>query len=67
MIFPGSAVRITNQGDLYYGFEGQVQRITDGRIAVIFSGGNWEKIVSFRRSELELIDATAGPGKGKKK
>jgi hypothetical protein len=67
MIFPGSAVRIKNTGDTYYGFEGQVQRVTDGKIAVIFSGGNWEKIVSFRASDLELVDATASPGKGRKK
>ncbi|CAN1209795.1 NAD(P)H dehydrogenase subunit NdhS [Tumidithrix helvetica PCC 7403] len=67
MIFPGSAVKVINAGDTYYGFEGQVQRVTDGRVAVIFGGGNWEKIVSFRASELELVDATIGPGKGKKK
>jgi hypothetical protein len=66
-IFPGSAVRVINQGDTYYGFEGQVQRVTDGRVAVIFGGGNWEKIVSFRLSELEAIDAADSPSKGKKK
>ncbi len=43
MILPGSAVRIKNSGDTYYGFEGQVQRVSDGHAAVIFSGGNWEK------------------------
>jgi len=67
IIFPGSAVRVVNTGDTYYGFEGQVQRITDGRVGVIFSGGNWEKLVSFRMSELEVVDATASPGKGRKK
>jgi len=67
MIFPGSLVRITNPADLYYGFEGQVQRLTDNRVAVVFSGGNWEKIVSFRPSELELVDATKSLAKGKKK
>jgi hypothetical protein len=67
MIFPGSAVKVINTGDTYYGFEGQVQRVTDGRVAVIFGGGNWEKIVSFRAAELELVDATLGPNKGKKK
>ncbi len=67
MIFPGSLVRVTNPADLYYGFEGQVQRLTDGRVAVIFGGGNWEKIVSFRPSELELVDATKSLAKGKKK
>jgi hypothetical protein len=67
IIFPGSLVRITNPADLYYGFEGQVQRVTDNRVAVIFGGGNWEKIVSFRPSELELVDATKSLPKLKKK
>ncbi len=67
IIFPGSAVRVVNMGDTYYGFEGQVQRVTDDRVAVIFGGGNWEKIISFRTSELELVDATASPNKGRKK
>lgn len=55
-----------NEGDTYYGFQGQVQRVTDGRVAVIFGGGNWEKIVSFRATELELIDTTVS-AKAKKK
>jgi hypothetical protein len=66
IIFPGSAVRVINEGDTYYGFQGQVQRLTDDRIAVIFSGGNWEKLVSFRASELEVIDTTVS-SKAKKK
>ncbi|MEI6329187.1 MAG: NAD(P)H dehydrogenase subunit NdhS [Pseudanabaena sp. ELA645] len=66
IIFPGSAVRVVNEGDTYFGFQGQVQRVTDGRVAVIFGGGNWEKIVSFRATELELIDTTVS-AKAKKK
>jgi len=66
IMFPGSAVRVVNEGDIYYGFQGQVQRVTDGRVAVIFSGGVWEKLVSFRASELELIDTTVS-SKAKKK
>ncbi|HEY9845608.1 MAG TPA: NAD(P)H dehydrogenase subunit NdhS [Candidatus Caenarcaniphilales bacterium] len=66
MILPGSAVRVKNPEDTYYGFEGQVQRVSDGHAAVIFGGGNWEKLVSFRLSELELVDGTKGGKKGKK-
>jgi len=66
MILPGSAVRVKNLGDTYYGFEGQVQRVSDGHAAVIFGGGNWEKMISFRLSELELVDASKGRKKGKK-
>lgn len=60
MILPGSAVKVKNQGDIYFGYQGQVQRVTDGKAAVLFEGGNWDKLVSFRLSELELVDATAG-------
>lgn len=60
MIFPGSAVRVTNMDDTYYGFQGLVQRISDGKAAVLFEGGNWDKLVTFNLSELEAVDATAG-------
>jgi NAD(P)H dehydrogenase subunit S len=56
MILPGSTIRVTNSNDIYYGFQGFVQRITDGKVAVIFEGGNWDKIVTFRMSEIELVD-----------
>ncbi len=54
-ILPGMPVRVTNKRDIYYGFQGQVQRVADGRAAVIFGGGNWEKNVTFRLSELEVV------------
>jgi NAD(P)H dehydrogenase subunit S len=55
MILPGSVVKITNKTDTYYNFQGFVQRITDGKAAVIFEGGNWDKMVTFRLSELEKV------------
>jgi hypothetical protein len=57
-ILPGSPVRVVNPGDMYYGFQGQVQRITDGRAAVLFEGGNWDKLVTFELKDLALADAT---------
>jgi hypothetical protein len=60
MILPGSAVRVTNIDEIYYGFQGLVQRVSDGKAAVLFEGGNWDKLVSFNLSELELVDAKAG-------
>ncbi len=62
MILPGSPVRITNADDTYYGFEGQVQRITDGKVAVLFEGGNWDKLVTFQKTDLEVVQ----PKRGKK-
>lgn len=66
MILPGSAVRVVNEGDTYYGFQGQVQRVSDGKVAVLFEGGNWDKLVTFRLSELEAADTTAGRKAAKK-
>ncbi|MCY7381509.1 MAG: NAD(P)H dehydrogenase subunit NdhS [Microcoleus sp. CAN_BIN18] len=63
MIFPGSAVRVKDQGEIYYGFQGLVQRVTDGKVAVLFEGGNWDKLITFRLSQLDLVDATAGRAK----
>jgi hypothetical protein len=56
MILPGSNVRVKNPNDTYFGFQGLVQRVSDGKVAVLFEGGNWDKLVTFRLSELELVE-----------
>lgn len=56
MLLPGSAVRVTNTNDTYYGFQGLVQRVTDGKVAVLFEGGNWDKLITFKMSELEVVE-----------
>ena len=58
MILPGSTVKVTNSDDIYYNFQGLVQRIDDSRVAVLFEGGNWDKLVTFNLSELEAVDLT---------
>jgi NAD(P)H dehydrogenase subunit S len=66
MILPGSLVKVTNNDDIYYGFQGLVQRVTDGKVAVLFEGGNWDKLITFRMSELESVQpTTTGKKKGK--
>ncbi len=60
LIYPGIAVRVINPADTYYLFEGQVQRVTDDHAAVLFEGGNWDKLVSFRLAELEVVDKSMG-------
>ncbi|CAO5054968.1 hypothetical protein MICAER10613_029560 [Microcystis aeruginosa] len=64
MILPGSTVRVTNPDDTYYKFEGLAQRLSDGKVAVLFEGGNWDKLVTFNLSELEEV--IIAPAKGKK-
>jgi hypothetical protein len=65
MILPGSVVKVINIDDIYYGFQGLVQRVSDGKVAVLFEGGNWDKLVTFRMSELEAVQLTAAQKKGK--
>jgi NAD(P)H dehydrogenase subunit S len=59
MILPGATVRIKNPADTYYRYEGLVQRVSDGKVAVLFEGGNWDKLVTFRLSELEAVETIA--------
>jgi hypothetical protein len=63
MILPGSTVKVTNSEDTYYQFQGLVQRVSDGKAAVLFEGGNWDKLITFRLAELEEVDITAGKKK----
>lgn len=63
MILPGTTVKVINLNDTYYAFEGLVQRVSDDKAAVLFEGGNWDKLVSFQLSELEEVDLSAGKNK----
>ncbi len=63
MILPGSLVKVTNVDDIYYGVQGLVQRVTDGKVAVLFEGGNWDKLITFRLSELESVQPVGRKGK----
>jgi len=56
MILPGTTVRVKNPADTYYRYQGIVQRISDGKIAVLFESGNWDKLITFRLSELEVVN-----------
>ena len=60
MLLPGMKVRVTNSDDTYYQFEGLVQRLVDGRVAVLFEGGNWDKLVTFNVSELAAVETKRG-------
>lgn len=59
-ILPGMTVRVTNTNDIYYQFQGIVQRVTDGKAAVLFEGGNWDKLVTFRLEELTPVTVKKG-------
>ena len=54
-ILPGSIVRVKDDKSIYRGYKGFVQRVTQKKAAVLFEGGNWDKLITFPLQELELI------------
>ncbi|WP_320673821.1 NAD(P)H dehydrogenase subunit NdhS [Prochlorococcus sp. MIT 1341] len=53
-ILPGSTVIVKDLSSIYKGYTGFVQRISSGRAAVLFEGGNWDKLVTIPLEDLEL-------------
>ena len=54
-ILPGSVVCVNNDNSIYKGYKGFVQRVTPKKAAVLFEGGNWDKLVTFSLGDLDLI------------
>ena len=53
LLMPGMTVIVKSPNNPYHDFSGIVQRVTDGRAGVLFEGGNWDKLATFRLEELE--------------
>ena len=53
-ILPGSSVTVHDPCSIYRGYTGIVQRISDRRAAVLFEGGNWDKLVTLQLSQVQL-------------
>lgn len=51
-ILPGATVTVVDTRSIYAGYTGFVQRISGDRAAVLFEGGNWDKLVTMRLSDL---------------
>lgn len=45
-ILPGSTVTVNNTKSIYNGYVGFVQRISGDKAAVLFEGGNWDKLLT---------------------
>ncbi len=54
-ILPGSLVVVKDTNSIYRGYKGFVQRVTKNRAAVLFEGGNWDKLITFQLENLELV------------
>ena len=55
IILPGSSVIVNNPSSIYNGYKGFVQRITENKAAVLFEGGNWDKLLTIPLNELDLL------------
>ena len=53
-ILPGCIVTVKDNDSIYMGYKGFVQRVTKKKAAVLFEGGNWDKLITFPLTQLEL-------------
>ncbi|MED6130939.1 hypothetical protein PIB30_005227 [Stylosanthes scabra] len=53
LLLPGMIAIVSNPNNPYHMYCGIVQRITDGKAGVLFEGGNWDRLITFRLEELE--------------
>ena len=51
-ILPGTTVVVNNEESIYNGYEGFVQRISGDQAAVLFEGGNWDKLLTLPVKDL---------------
>ena len=52
-MLPGSTGTVQDVTSIYNGYTGFVQRISGDRAAVLFEGGNWDKLVTLRLRDLK--------------
>ncbi|EXB54047.1 hypothetical protein L484_001385 [Morus notabilis] len=62
LLLPGMIAIVSNPNSPYYMYTGIVQRITDGKAGVLFEGGNWDRLTTFRIDELQRREK-GPPGK----
>ncbi|VAH02476.1 unnamed protein product [Triticum turgidum subsp. durum] len=53
LFLPGMVVLVKNPNNAYHMYCGIVQRVTDGKVGVLFEGGNWDRLITFGVDELE--------------
>ncbi len=54
-ILPGSTVKVNDSCSIYNGYQGFVQRISGDKAAVLFEGGNWDKLITIPIKYLLLV------------
>ena len=53
-ILPGSTVIVKDPSSIYRGYQGFVQRISGDKAAVLFEGGNWDKLITIPVKDIEI-------------
>ena len=53
-ILPGSNVQVEDPKSIYHGYKGFVQRISGANAAVLFEGGNWDKLLTIPIQNLSV-------------
>ena len=53
-ILPGSTVMVNDLKSIYNGYIGCVQRVSGDKAAVLFEGGNWDKLLTIPVKYLSL-------------
>ncbi len=51
-ILPGTTVTVNNTQSIYNGYVGFVQRVSGDKAAVLFEGGNWDKLLTLPVKDL---------------
>jgi len=46
---------VSDPSSIYNGYKGFVQRISDDKAAVLFEGGNWDKLITIPIKDLLSI------------
>lgn len=46
LILPGTTVVVQDPTSIYNGYRGFVQRLSGHQAAVLFEGGNWDKLIT---------------------
>jgi len=54
-ILPGATVKVNDRRSIYRGYTGFVQRISGDNAAVLFEGGNWDKLITIPINDLDQI------------
>ncbi|KAI5020651.1 hypothetical protein ZWY2020_045539 [Hordeum vulgare] len=53
LFLPGMVMLVKNPNNASHMYCNIVQRVTDGKVGVLFEGGNWDRLITFGVDELE--------------